>query len=44
MPNQDVADGAIVQRVVERQCDPTGVTENDLDIFALQAIQQDLCA
>ena len=44
VPHQDVADGVIVEGVVERQRDPAGVAEDAIYVFADQAFQQNLCA
>ena len=44
VPNQDVANRVIVQRVVEGQRDAARITEDALDVFARQTFKQNLCA
>ena len=41
MPDQHVANLMIVQGVVERNRDAAGITEDDVNVFADQAIQQE---
>ena len=39
VPHQDVADGMIVKRVVQRQRDAAGVAEDAVYVFTNQALQ-----